>query len=104
MNNTNNNTIRKQLLEFSIESTTKAQKRKIIKIDDYDTLILFLISAYNCHIIMRNKVNMQMITNPNDLFFTKKEQQDFLEILKNHIIDELYHGTYEISNKDEKIQ
>ncbi|MBR4891446.1 MAG: hypothetical protein IKU15_09225 [Clostridia bacterium] len=101
MNNKNRDTQQNDLLEFAINSTTKTQKRKILEINDIETLILFLTSAYNCYKVMRNKVNIQMITNPNDLFFSKKEQQDFIKIIKNHILEELYHNTYKITNKDE---
>lgn len=102
MNNNINREIQiSELLEFSIKSTTKAQRRKIVKCDDVEALILFLISAYNCNIFMHNKVIHQMITNPDDLFFSKEEQQDFIEIIKNHIIDELYHNTYNKTIKED---
>lgn len=35
-----------------------------------------------------------MITNPNDLFITSEEKKDFIEIIKNHIIDEFNNDTY----------
>lgn len=90
-----------ELIDFAINKTTKTQRKKILKCDDIEVLIMFLISAYNCYIFMHNKVMNQMITNPNDLFFSTKEQQDFIEIIKNHIIDELYHNTYNNTIKED---
>lgn len=53
MNNHNKN--EELFNNFSITSLTKTQKKKILKSDDIEELILFLISAYNCNIFMHKK-------------------------------------------------
>lgn len=75
-------------------------KIKIIEIKSSETqnfetkiendIILCIVSAYNSYIeLMSDKVNMKMITNPNDLFLSPKEKQDFVKFITDHIKSEM---------------
>lgn len=58
---------------------------------DYDnnTSITLTVCAYNVNAIMHNKVCMRMITNPEAIFISDKEKEDFIKLIKEQISNEI---------------
>lgn len=75
---------------FSLHLLTDEQKKETIEKKNDNEIIVFLADAYNSYIeLMSDKVKMKMITNPNDLFLSSKEKQDFVKFITDHIKSEM---------------
>ena len=88
---------------FSLHFLTDEQKKEMIEKKNNKEIIVFLADAYNSYIdLMNSKVKMQMITNPNDLFFTEKEEEDFIKVIIDHIKIEMNMNISKIMYEDAK--
>ena len=67
---------------FLKKKLTKKQKRDIFEIEDLEQLFIYLISTYNCYAITHSKEHLSMIINPDALFMTTEEKQQFIAELK----------------------
>lgn len=69
---------------------SKLQKiKKILELNNKDTIITLIASAYNVNAIMHNRVCMRMITNPEAIFISDEEKEDFIKIVKELISNEI---------------
>jgi hypothetical protein len=70
----------KMLYIFIKEHITDEQLKDSLQfINKEDELLKFLVDAYNGYQRTINKGTMSLITNPDALFFTKEEQDAFIE-------------------------
>ena len=68
------------LYTFIKEHITEEQLKDSLQfLNNEDDLLKFLINAYNDYQRTINKGSMSLITNPDALFFTKEEQDAFVE-------------------------
>ena len=96
---------------FLKSKLTKKQKRDIFEIEDLEQLFIYLISTYNCYAITHSKEHLSMITNPDALFMTTEEKQQFIAELKDYIRDvigikkeDVYGTTYDNRTNRKDIQ
>ena len=68
------------LWEFILARMTEEQyKESKLLFEDCDRLILYLCYSYNVCETLYSQGAMQLITNPNDLFISKKEIVAFID-------------------------
>lgn len=98
--------LRRNLLIFADHLATKEQQQQLNELIEKadDSLLQFLISAYNDYISNKQYVNghyvgvLSLITNPEALFRTPEAEKQFIIELKNYIRDAVGIKREDVSN------
>ena len=74
------------LLEFFYAKMTQEQYKEISSLfENEDRLLLYLCLAYNTNEVLYNKGGMWLITNPDALFVSKIEMDEFIQEIKDFV-------------------
>lgn len=83
------------IINYYKNDMTKNELMQTTKIKNEDKLLLYLIYSYNCYVLLHNKENISLITNPDALFKDYQSEKQFIKEFKNFIKDMV--NEYEIN-------
>ena len=79
----------KDFFDYVVDKITTSQYRDILKIQDAEDVLYYLVYAYNCYALANNYGRSKLITNPEKLFNHGVEEETFLLIFLNYVRDEI---------------
>lgn len=76
-------------LKFVHNELTTTQCKEVLRIDDAEEFIQYLLCAFGCYCIPRKMGVPHLIRNPEALSLTPEQRKELVELLKTTIINEL---------------